>query len=58
MYISQKPVRQHDRWKALLTVEIGKAEKLLDKENPKQSRRDDRRDIGRKNETSNMALKG
>ena len=38
----QKLVRQHDRWKAFLTVEIGKAEKLLDKENLKQSRRDDR----------------
>jgi len=46
----QKLVRQHDRWKALLTVEMGKAEKLIDKENLKQSRRDDRRDIGRKNE--------
>jgi len=29
----KKLVRQHDRWKALLTVEIGKAEKLMDKEN-------------------------
>ena len=44
----QKLVRQHDRWKALLTVKIGKAEKLMDKENLKQSRRDDRRDIGRR----------
>jgi len=29
----QKLVRQHDRWKAHLTVEIGKAEKLMDKQN-------------------------
>ena len=50
----QKLVRQHDRWKALLTMEIGKAKKLLDKENLKQSRRDDRRDIG-KTKFSNMA---
>jgi len=28
----QKLVRQHDIWKALLTVKIGKAEKLMDKE--------------------------
>jgi len=34
----QKLVKQHDRWKALLTVEMGKAEKLMDKENLKQSR--------------------
>ena len=54
----QKLVRQHDRWKALLTVEIGKAEKLLDKENLKQSRRDDRRDIGRKNEIFKHGIKG
>jgi len=53
----QKLVRQHDRWKALLTVEIGKAEKLLDKENLKQSRRDDRRDIGRKNEIFKNGIK-
>jgi len=46
----QKLVRQHDRWKALLTAEIGKAKSLIEKENLKQSRRDDRRDIGRKNE--------
>ena len=53
----QKLVRQHDRWKALLTVEIGKAEKLLDKENLKHSRRDDRRDIGRKNEIFKHGIK-
>jgi len=52
----QKLVRQHDRWKALLTVEIG--EKLLDKENLKQSRHDDRRDIGRKNEILKHVIKG
>jgi len=46
----QKLVRQHDRWKALLTVEIGKAESLMEQENLKQNRRDDRRDIGKKNE--------
>jgi len=45
----QKLVRQHDRWKALLWAEIGKAESLITKENLKQNRRDDRRDIGRKN---------
>jgi len=54
----QKLVRQHDKWKALLTVEIGKAEKLMDKKNLKQSRRDDRRDIGRKNEIFNHGIKG
>ena len=46
----QKLVRQYNKWKALLTEEISKAEKLLDKENLNQNRRDDRRDIGRKNE--------
>ena len=54
----QKLVRQHDRWKALLTVEISKAEKLMDKENLKQSRCDDRRDIGRKNEIFKNGIKG
>jgi len=54
----QKLVRQHDRWKALLTVEICKAEKLMDKENLKQSRRDDRKDIGRKNEIFKHGIKG
>jgi len=54
----QKLVRQHDRWKALLTVEIGKAESLMEKENLKQSRRDDRRDIGRKNEIFKHGIKG
>jgi len=39
-------------------VEIGKAEKLLDKENLKQSRRDDKRDIGRKNEIFKHGIKG
>jgi len=43
---------------ALLNVEIGKAEKLMDKENLKQSRRDDRRDIGRKNEIFKNGIKG
>jgi len=46
----KKLVRQHARWKVLLTVEIGKAESLMEKENLKKSRRDGRRDIGRKNE--------
>jgi len=50
----QKLVRQHDRWKAL----IGKAENLIEKENLKQSRRDDRRDIGRKNEIFKHGIKG
>jgi len=54
----QKLVRQHDRWKALLKVEISKAEKLMDKENLKQNRRDDRRDIGRKNEIFKHGIKG
>jgi len=54
----QKLVRQHDRWKALLTVEIGKAEKLQDKDNLKQSRRDDKRDIGRNNEILKHGIKG
>jgi len=54
----QKLVRQHDRWKTLLTVEIGKAESLMEKENLKQSRRDDRRDIGKKNEIFEHGIKG
>jgi len=54
----QKLVRQHVRWKALLTVEIGKAESLMEKENLKQSRRDDRRDIGRKKESFKHGIKG
>jgi len=54
----QKFVRQHDRWKALLTDEISEAEKLMDKENLKQNRRDDRRDIGRKNENFKHGIKG
>ena len=54
----QKPVRQHDRWKALLTVEIGKAENLMEKKNLKQNRRDDRRDIGKKDEIFKHGIKG
>jgi len=54
----QKLVRQHDRWKVLLTAEIGKAESLIEKETLKQSRRDDRRDIGRKNEIFKNGIKG
>ena len=54
----QKLVRQHDRMKALLTVKIGKAEKLMDKENLKQNRREDRRDIGRKNKIFKHGIKG
>jgi len=54
----QKLGRQHDRWKALLTEEISKAEKLMDKDNLKQNRRDDRRDIGRKNEIFKNGIKG
>jgi len=53
----QKLARQHDRWNALLTVEIGEAEKLMDKENLKKSRRDDSRDIGRKNEIFKHGIK-
>ena len=54
----QKLVRQHDRWKALLRAEIGKAESLIAKENMKQNRRDDKRDIGRKNEIFKHGIKG
>jgi len=54
----QKLVRQHDRWKALLRVEIGIAESLIAKETLKQNRRDDRRDIGRKNEIFKHGIKG
>jgi len=51
-------VRQHDRLKTLLTVEIGKAESLMEKENLTQGRRDDRRNIGKKKKFSNMISKG
>jgi len=56
----QKLVRQHTKWKNLLTEEIRKAQKLMDKENSKQNRRDDRRasDIGRKNEIFKNGIKG
>jgi len=54
----QTLVRQHDKWKALLTEEISKAEKLMDKENLKQNRRDNKRDIGRKNEIFKNGIKG
>ena len=37
---------------------IGKAESLMEKENLKQSRPDDRRDIGRKNEIFKHGIKG
>jgi len=50
----QKLVRQHERWKALLSEEISKAEKLMDKESLKQNRRD----IGRKNEIFKNGMKG
>ena len=46
----QKLVRQHNKWKVLLTEKRSRAKKLMDKENLTQNRRDDRRDIGRKNE--------
>ena len=54
----QKLVRQHDRWKALLRVEIGKADSLMEKENLKQNTRDDRRDIGKKDEIFKHGIKG
>jgi len=54
----QKLVRQHDRWKSLLTVKIGNTEQLMDKKNLKQNRRDDRRDIGRNNEIFKYGIKG
>ena len=56
--VFQKLVRQHDRWKALLRAEISKAERLIEKENLKQNRRDDRRDIGKKNEIFKHGIKG
>jgi len=39
-------------------METGKAESLIAKENLKQNRRDDRRDIGRKNEMFKHGIKG
>jgi len=39
-------------------VEIGKAESLMEKENLKQNRRDDRRDIGKENEIFKHGIKG
>jgi len=53
----QKLVRQHIKWKTLLTEEICKAEKLMDKENLRQNRRDDKRDIGRKDEIFKNGIK-
>jgi len=38
-------------------VEIGKAESLMKKENLKQNRRDDRRDIGKKNDIFKHGIK-
>jgi len=61
-YISEPPSRNRldnmARWKALLTAEIGKAESLIEKEDLKQSRRDDRRDIGRKNKIFKHGING
>jgi len=54
----QKLVRQHIKWKTLLTEEIRKAEKSMDKEILKQNRRDNRRDIGRKKEIFKNGIKG
>jgi len=51
-------VWQHIKWKTLLTIEKCKAKKLMDKENLKQNRHDDRRDIERKNETFKNGIKG
>jgi len=53
----QKLVRQHNKWKVLLTEEISEAEKLMEKENLKQNRRDDRRVIGRQNEILKNGIK-
>ena len=39
-------------------MEIGKAESLIAKEKLKQNSRDDRRDIGRKNEIFKHGIKG
>jgi len=46
----QKLVWQHIKWTRNFSKEIRKVYKLIDKENTKQYRRDDRRDIARKNE--------
>jgi len=57
---SDQPSRnwlQQDRWKALLSQEISKTKKLMDKESLKQNRRDDRRDIGRKSEIFKNGIK-
>jgi len=39
-------------------VEIGEAESLMEKENLEQNRRDDRRDIGKKNKIFKHSIKG
>jgi len=54
----QKLVRQHTKRTSLLTEEIWKAEKLMDRENLTQNRRDDRRDVERKNEIFENGIKG
>jgi len=47
----QELIRQHLNWTIPLSEEIRKAEKLIKQETLAQNRRNDRRDIGRKNET-------
>jgi len=53
----QKLVRQHINWTSLLSEEIRKAEKLMHKENLTHHRRDNRRDIRRKNEIFKNSIK-
>jgi len=55
----QKLVWQHTKWTSLLTEEIRKAEKLVDRENHDltQNRKDKSRDIRRKNEILKNGIK-
>jgi len=50
--------QQHAKWTNLLSEEIWKAEKLMDRENLTQNKRDDRRNIVRKNEIFKNGIKG
>jgi len=53
----QKLVRQHINWTSLLSEEIRKAEKLMHKKNLTQNKRDERRDIERKNDIFKNGIK-
>jgi len=50
--------RQHAKWTNLHSEEIWKVEKLMDRENLTQNKRDDRRNIVRKNEIFKNGIKG